>query len=139
MAINKVLVVDDSAPELSNLKKIIADMGCIVISASNGIQAVELAKKEKPDIIFMDIIMPEMDGYEATRKLSNDPEARNIPIVFVSSNPFWYTDDIEKNKNLKGWSQELFQGFLVLDNLLLKVLLSDRLDSVFHGGEFARR
>jgi len=85
MAINKVLVVDDSAPELSNIKKIIGGMGCMVISASNGIQAVELAKKERPDIIFMDIIMPEMDGYEATRKLSNDPEVRDIPIIFVSS------------------------------------------------------
>ena len=85
MAINKVLVVDDSPAELTNIKKIIADMGCIVISASNGKQAVELAKSEKPDIIFMDIIMPDMDGYEATRKLSNDPAVKNIPIIFVSS------------------------------------------------------
>ena len=85
MAINKVLVVDDSAPELSNIKKIISNIGCIVISASNGKQALDLAKSEKPDIIFMDIIMPDMDGYEATRKLSNDPLTRNIPIIFVSS------------------------------------------------------
>ena len=85
MAINKVLVVDDSPAELTNLRKIIADLGCMVISASNGMQAVELAKTEKPDIIFMDIIMPDMDGYEATRKLSNDPAVKNIPIIFVSS------------------------------------------------------
>lgn len=85
MAINKVLVVDDSPAELTNLRKIVAELGCIVISASNGVQAVELAKTEKPDIIFMDIIMPEMDGYEATRKLSNDPAVKNIPIIFVSS------------------------------------------------------
>ena len=85
MSINKVLVVDDSPAELTNIKKIIADMGCIVISASNGVQAVELAKSEKPDLIFMDIIMPDMDGYEATRKLSNDPAVKNIPIIFVSS------------------------------------------------------
>jgi twitching motility two-component system response regulator PilH len=85
MAINKVLVVDDSPAELTNLRKIVADLGCIVISASNGVQAVELAKSEKPDIIFMDIIMPDMDGYEATRKLSNDPAVKNIPIIFISS------------------------------------------------------
>lgn len=85
MAINKVLVVDDSPAELTNLRKIVADLGCMVISASNGVQAVELAKSEKPDIIFMDIIMPDMDGYEATRKLSNDPAVKNIPIIFVSS------------------------------------------------------
>lgn len=85
MAINKVLVVDDSPAELTNLRKIVADLGCIVISASNGVQAVELAKSEKPDLIFMDIIMPDMDGYEATRKLSNDPAVKNIPIIFISS------------------------------------------------------
>ncbi|MBI1423872.1 MAG: response regulator [Gammaproteobacteria bacterium] len=85
MAINKVLVVDDSPAELTNLRKIVAELGCIVISASNGMQAVELAKTEKPDLIFMDIIMPDMDGYEATRKLSNDPAVKHIPIIFVSS------------------------------------------------------
>jgi len=85
MAINKVLVVDDSDTELSNIKSIVGDTGCIVLSASSGVEAVEIAKKEQPDIIFMDIIMPDMDGYEATRKLNNDPVTRDIPIVFVSS------------------------------------------------------
>ena len=85
MSINKVLVVDDSDTELTNIKSIVGDTGCIVLSASNGLEAVELAKKEQPDIIFMDIIMPDMDGYEATRKLNNDPSTHDIPIVFVSS------------------------------------------------------
>ena len=85
MAINKVLVVDDSDTELTNIKSIVSDTGCIVLSASSGLEAVEIAKKEQPDIIFMDIIMPDMDGYEATRKLNNDPATRDIPIVFVSS------------------------------------------------------
>lgn len=85
MAINKVLVVDDSDTELTNIKSIIGNTGCVVLSAKSGLEAVELAKKELPDIIFMDIIMPDMDGYEATRKLNNDPITRDIPIVFVSS------------------------------------------------------
>jgi twitching motility two-component system response regulator PilH len=85
MAINKVLVVDDSQAELSNLRSIVADTGCIVLSANNGQEAVRIAKTEKPDIIFMDIIMPDMDGYEATRRLNNDADTRDIPIVFVSS------------------------------------------------------
>ena len=85
MAINKVLVVDDSDTELSNIKAIVGNTGCIVLSASSGVEALEIAKKEQPDIIFMDIIMPDMDGYEATRKLNNDAVTRDIPIVFVSS------------------------------------------------------
>jgi len=85
MAINKVLVVDDSPTELTNIKTMVAETGCIVLSASNGKEAVELAKAERPDIIFMDIIMPDMDGYEATRRLNNDAQTKHIPIVFVSS------------------------------------------------------
>ncbi len=85
MAINKVLVVDDSPAELSAIRNIVADTGCMVIAATNGREAVELARRESPDIIFMDIIMPEMDGYEATRRLANDPATRDIPIIFVSS------------------------------------------------------
>ena len=85
MPINKVLIVDDSQTELTSLKSIISATGCIVLSASNGKDAVTLANKEQPDIIFMDIIMPEMDGYEATRRLNNDPKTKDIPIVFVSS------------------------------------------------------
>lgn len=85
MAINKILVVDDSQAELTNIKTIVAATGCVVLSASNGQDALEIAKRERPDVIFMDIIMPEMDGYEATRRLSNDSETRDIPIIFVSS------------------------------------------------------
>lgn len=85
MAINKVLVVDDSATELCNIAEIVSRSGCTVLRATNGKEAVELAIQEKPDIIFMDIIMPEMDGYEATRLLNNNSATRSIPIVFISS------------------------------------------------------
>ena len=85
MAINKVLVVDDSPTELCNISEIVSKTGCTVLRAANGKEAVELAIQEKPDIIFMDIIMPEMDGYEATRRLSNESATRAIPIVFISS------------------------------------------------------
>jgi len=85
MSINKILVVDDSNTELSKIKNIVSNTGCIVLSASNGKEAVEIAKSEKPDIIFMDIIMPDMDGYEATRHLNNDSATRDIPVIFVSS------------------------------------------------------
>jgi len=85
MAINKILVVDDSNIELSNIKNILSQTGCTILSASNGKEALEIAGQEKPDIIFMDIIMPDMDGYEATRRLNNNSDTREIPIIFVSS------------------------------------------------------
>lgn len=85
MAINKVLVVDDSAADLTNIKNIVSEAGFIVVSASNGKEAVEKAKSEKPDLIFLDIIMPGMDGYATCRQLHSDSATREIPVVFVTS------------------------------------------------------
>jgi CheY-like chemotaxis protein len=85
MAIRKVLIVDDSPTDLSNLEKIISETERDVVTASNGSDAIAKAKSEKPDIIFMDIVMDKMDGYEATRTLTNDSATKAIPIIFVSS------------------------------------------------------
>lgn len=81
----KVLVVDDSPVDQENIKSALSDAGCIVITASNGTEAIAKAKAEKPAIIFLDIIMPEMDGFETCRTLSQDPQTKDIPVVFVSS------------------------------------------------------
>ena len=85
MTINTVLVVDDSPADLSNIKSIVAETGLKVVAASNGKQAVELAKAERPDAIFLDIIMPEMDGFATCRELSGDASTKDIPVVFVTS------------------------------------------------------
>jgi len=85
MPLRKVLVVDDSPTELANIKSIVTEAGGVVITATNGKEAVEKAKTEKPDLIFMDIIMPDMDGYAACRLLSNESVTKDIPVVFVTS------------------------------------------------------
>ncbi len=85
MAIRKVLVVDDSPTDLAHIKSIVDEAGCIVVAATNGKEAIEKAKAEKPDLIFMDIIMPDMDGYAACRLLGNESETKDIPVVFVTS------------------------------------------------------
>lgn len=85
MAVRKVLVVDDSPTDLANIKSIVDEAGCIVVTATNGKEAIEKAKAEKPDLVFMDIIMPDMDGYAACRLLNNEDETKDIPIVFVTS------------------------------------------------------
>lgn len=81
----KALVCDDSATDMANMKSILSDAGCMVITASNGKEAVAKAKAEKPSVIFLDIVMPDMDGYEACRLLSEDPTTKGIPVVFVTS------------------------------------------------------
>ena len=85
MAVTKVLVCDDSATDLTNIKNIVEVAGCITVTASSGAEALDKAKTEKPDLIFLDIIMPEMDGFEACRKLHEDSTTKDIPVIFVTS------------------------------------------------------
>jgi twitching motility two-component system response regulator PilH len=85
MSVNKVLVVDDSPAHLENLKNIVSNAGCRVIQASSGTQAVELTKQEKPDLVLMDIVMDDLDGYGACREIMNDEETKDTPVVFVTT------------------------------------------------------
>lgn len=85
MANRKILIVDDTTAELVNLKTIVSAADCTVVTATSGKEAVAKAKSEKPGLIFMDIVMSDMDGYNACRDILNDPETKDIPIVFVSS------------------------------------------------------
>jgi twitching motility two-component system response regulator PilH len=81
----KILVVDDSPTDRTNLCQILQQAGHTVFSAMNGKEAIAKAKAERPDVIFLDVIMPEMDGYATCRTLISDPATKQIPIVFVTS------------------------------------------------------
>ena len=85
MSIKKILICDDSQTDLMNLKNALQDTDCVLITANNGDEAVQKAKVEKPDVIFLDIVMPGMDGYAACRTLRDDPETKHIPVIFVSN------------------------------------------------------
>jgi twitching motility two-component system response regulator PilH len=85
MDIQKILICDDSETDLANLKNALKDTQCALVVATNGKDAVAKAVAEKPDVIFMDIVMPEMDGFAACRTLRNNPETKHIPVFFVSS------------------------------------------------------
>jgi CheY-like chemotaxis protein len=82
--IHKVLIVDDTQADRSSLERIVSDAGHQVVLAMSGAQAIERAKRDKPDLILMDVNMPEIDGFAATRMLKADDETKHIPIVFVS-------------------------------------------------------
>ena len=77
----KILAVDDEAEVLLLLKKRLESANFQVITASNGASAIELAKKENPDLIILDILMPELDGSETAAMLHNDPKTKDIPIL----------------------------------------------------------
>ncbi len=79
------LVVDDAAVDRDRIADILHCAGWQVDLAVSGREALEKALARPPDIIFMDIVMPGMDGFEACRRLAEDPRTRAIPIVFVST------------------------------------------------------
>jgi twitching motility two-component system response regulator PilH len=81
----KILIVDDSPTEMHILKSVVEAAGHSVITAENGESGVETATKEMPDLILMDVVMPGMNGFQATRKISKTPETANIPIVMVTT------------------------------------------------------
>ncbi len=81
----KILICDDSITDLTNIKTIVENAGALTITASNGREALEKAQSERPDLIFLDIIMPEMDGFETCRKLRDHPDTKDIPVVFVTT------------------------------------------------------
>ncbi len=85
MSINKILAVDDSKVDLINIQNILSDAGYKVITANSGQTAIEKAVAEKPDLIFMDVVMQEMDGYQACRELTHQDATKNIPIIFVTA------------------------------------------------------
>lgn len=85
MSINKVLLVDDSPADLANIRTIVANAGYSVLTATSGTEAVKVARVEKPDLIFMDVVMEGADGYEACRQIVQSGDTKNIPVVFVTS------------------------------------------------------
>ncbi|MEF8709393.1 MAG: response regulator [Candidatus Accumulibacter propinquus] len=85
MTIKKILVVDDSPTERHVLKVLLASNGYEVLTAESGEEGIAKAKSELPDLILMDVVMPGLNGYQATRTLTRDPTTRNIPVIVCTT------------------------------------------------------
>jgi twitching motility two-component system response regulator PilH len=80
-----ILIVDDSPTELHVMQKALERHGYEIACADNGAEGIRKAKEMRPDLIFMDVVMPGINGFQATRTLANDPDTRSIPIVMVTT------------------------------------------------------
>jgi twitching motility two-component system response regulator PilG len=80
-----ILIIDDSPTEVFVMQKALEKHGFKTASAENGEEGIRKAKAMKPDLIFMDIVMPGVNGFQATRMLNNDPETSLIPIIMVTT------------------------------------------------------
>ncbi|WP_072621390.1 response regulator transcription factor [Spirulina major] len=82
---SKVLVVEDSLAQRQMISDLLKGSGLDVAVASNGAEALKLVKAYDPDIVVLDIVMPQMNGYELCRRLKSDPKTQNLPVVMCSS------------------------------------------------------
>ena len=85
MPIRKILVVDDSATDQQYLRELLTGKGFQVVTASGGEEGVSKAKSEKPDLILMDVVMPGLNGFQATRQLSQDEDTKHIPVILCTT------------------------------------------------------
>ncbi len=80
-----ILIADDSPTEIYVLSKILEKHNHQIITAEDGLQAIEIAQNKNPDLIIMDVVMPNLNGFQATRRLSKAAATSHIPIIIVSS------------------------------------------------------
>lgn len=85
MTIKKILVVDDSPTERHVLKVLLTSHDYEVITAESGEEGIAKAKSELPDLILMDVVMPGLNGYQATRTLTRDDETKGIPVIVCTT------------------------------------------------------
>jgi CheY-like chemotaxis protein len=80
-----VLVVDDNQQNLELLQVYLEDIDCRTIPAHNGLEALEIIKREPPDLILLDVMMPKMSGFEVCKRIKNDPKTSDIPVIMVTA------------------------------------------------------
>ncbi len=85
MSVKKILLVDDSPTQLVEMRNAVSSIDAHIFTATNGTEAIQKARSEKPNIIFMDIVMEGLDGFGACREITRDAETKDIPVIFVST------------------------------------------------------
>jgi CheY-like chemotaxis protein len=115
----KILVVDDEDDIRQILKKKLEQNGFVAQAASSGSEALAICKTDKPDLILLDIAMPEMDGYQTCEKLKQDKSTRDIPVLFLTAK------DLEPKSIYEHYEKLGAAGYMpkpsVLQDLLKKI------------------
>lgn len=114
----KILIVEDEATLQKALAEFLAEDGFEVLCASDGEQAVALAKSKKPDLVLLDIILPKKDGYEVLTELKNEASTKSIPVILLTN--LESPEDIDKAFE-KGASTYLVKSNYKLEDIAKKV------------------
>ena len=117
MSVKKILVVDDSPTERHVLVELLTKNGYKVITAESGEEGIEKAKSELPDLVLMDVVMPGLNGYQATRTLTRDDATKHIPIIVCTSKG----QETDKIWGLRQGAQDYLVKPVYGDELLAKI------------------
>lgn len=113
----RILLVEDNEPSRDALGRRLERRGFHVAVAVDGLDAVSRAHTESPDLILMDLGLPGIDGWEATRQLKNDPATRHIPIIVLSAHVML----ADRNKSLAAGADDFDSKPVRFDQLLSKI------------------
>lgn len=117
MPIKRILVVDDSPVERHLLTQILTEKGYAVSIATDGTQGIEAAKREQPDLVLMDVVMPGINGFQATRSLNRDAETRHIPVILCTTK----TEETDKIWGMRQGAQDYVTKPIDAAALLAKI------------------
>ncbi len=81
----RILIVDDSPSQLMGIKRIVEKLGHEALTAEDGAAGVDVAKRELPDLVLMDVVMPNLNGFQATRAITREPTTKHIPVILVTT------------------------------------------------------
>ena len=81
----RILIVDDSPSQLMSIRRIVEKLGHEALTAEDGAAGAEAAKREIPDLVLMDVVMPNLNGFQATRAITRDATTKHIPVILVTT------------------------------------------------------
>jgi len=116
----RILVVEDEQANLATIRDLLNFEGYEVLEARNGRDGVEVATANKPDIILLDMRMPEMDGYEVARQLKTGPETKEIPIIALTGNAM----DEQRREAMDAGCDDFIAKPVDFDNLLDRITVA---------------
>ena len=113
-----VLVVDDQAENVQLMADVLSSAGYVTVTASSGPEALDHLQRTQPAAILLDMLMPDMDGFEVMRRIRDNPQTAHIPIMVITA--MWVSD--EDKKRIDREAQSIFQkGTFWIEDLLKEV------------------
>ncbi len=116
-----ILIADDEPEVISFYKTKLERSGFRILTASNGVEAVDIATKERPDLVLMDVKMPQMDGVAAQQKLRDNPETKDIKVVFLTAFSDPARPEIDENVAKETGALDFIKKGINLDEFVAKV------------------